>query len=163
MYQHQPKRNNKTVPILLLIFALIAVALLFASVILKKWVGLLQLGAVIALVCEVALFLRYFRRSYVYVIRQTKDSAPDLVINELNGNECVTVCRLSLDSLLDIKKRSSSKKTSGKIYNYCADIAPANAYVLYFEECGEKYSIIMTPDEKMLSIFYAYLEESEFK
>lgn len=163
MYQYQVQRKNNIASLLLLIFALVAVALLCISVILQAWVGLLQLGAVICLALEVAVFSRYFRRSYVYRIAETSQgNAPDFTVSELNGRDSVTVCRLSLASLLSVdKKPKRIARGKEKLYNYCVDIAPQNAYLLRFEEGGEKYSILLSPDEKMLSILQYHLEQNQ--
>lgn len=163
MYQYQPERKNKIASALLLIFALAAIILLGLSVIFNAFVGILQLAAVLCLVVEVALFSKYFRRSYVYRIQSFNKSndAPDFLVSEISGKDSIVVCRLSLENLLSIEKSTSkTRKNLGKYYNYCVDIAPKNAYILRFEENYEKITLIISPDETMLSIFENYAEKN---
>lgn len=163
MYQYQPERKNKIASALLLIFALAAVILLGLSAIFNAFVGIFQLAAVLCLVVEVALFVKYFRHSYVYRIQSfnKSDDAPDFLVSEVSGKDNVIVCRLSLESLLSVEKNTQkARKNLGKFYNYCVDIAPKDSYILRFEENYEKIALIISPDETMLSIFENYAEKN---
>lgn len=158
MYQYQPPRSNRIASLLMLAFALLAIILLSMSVALSSFVGLFQLGAVLCLVPEIALYSKYFKRSYIYRISLVKENdAPDLTVSEISGNNSTVVCRLSLDSLISVEKSSKkSRKRLGKHYNYCVEIAPKNVYILRFYECGEHITVILSPDATMLSILNEY-------
>ena len=162
MYQYQPKRKNKIASALLLTFALVAVILLGLSVTLDSYIGILQLGVVICLSVDVLIFMMYFRRSFIYrIVKYDNSYAPDLTVSEVAGKDSIVLCRLSLDNLLSIEKSSQkAKRKLGKHHNYCVDIAPRDAYILRFEECGEKIAVILSPDEAMLSIFENYLSKN---
>ena len=158
MYQYQPPRNNRIASLLMLALALLGIVLLSLSVVLSSFVGLLQLAAVLCLVPEIAIFSKYFKRSYIYRISHTREGdAPDLTVSEISGNNSTVVCRLSLDSLISVEKSSrESRKHLGKHYNYCVEIAPKNVYILRFFECGENITLILSPDDTMLSILNEY-------
>ena len=162
MYQYQPKRKNKIASVLLIVLAVVAIALFSLSVTLSAYTGLLQLGSVVCFCLMVLFFTRYFARSYVYrIIRYDGDAAPDLVIGELSRGESVVVCRFSLDGLVSVEKDSrSARKGLGKHYNYCVDIAPDDAYILRFEECGERASVIISPDKNMLVLLEKHLKSN---
>ena len=162
MYQYQPTRKNKIASVLLIAIAIVAIALFSLSVVLSAYAGLLQLGSVICFCAEVLLFTRYLVRSYVYrIIRYDGEGAPDLVIGELSKGDSVVVCRFSLDGLVSIEKNSkAARRGLGKHYNYCVDIAPDNAYILRFEECGERAALIISPDENMLVLLEKYSKEN---
>ena len=163
MYQFQPKRKNKIASTLLIVLAVVAVILFYVSVSLSSYAGLLQLGSVVCLCFEVFVFTRYFVRSYVYrIISYDGDGAPDLVIGELSRGESIVVCRFSLDGLFSIEKDSrAARRGLGKHYNYCVDIAPSDAYILKFEECGERAALIISPDENMLALLEAHLKTNQ--
>ena len=162
MYQYQPTRKNKVASTLLIVLALVAVALFAASVSLSSYAGLLQLGSVVLLCADVLVFVRYFVRSYVYrIVGATEEEAPLIVIAELARGESVVVCRFSLDALISVEKSTKvARRDLGKHYNYCVDIAPSDAYILRFEECGERASLIISPDEEMIKILNSYLKSS---
>lgn len=161
MYQYQPKRENKIASILLLVFALVSVFMIGMSALMRSFTGIFQTAAVLSLAIEVALFVRYFRKTYVYRIQYfgTEDDAPDLIVSEVSGKDNVIVCRLSLGELDGIKTRSDRKKVrAGKKYNYCVDIAPKNAVYLEFTDSGMPVTVILSPDEKMISVFEEYVK-----
>ena len=163
MYQYQPKRENKTASVLLLVLALASVITVGVSVFTKAFAGILQTAAVLMLAAEVALFIRYFRKTFVYRIQNfgPEGTSPDLVVSEVTGKDNIIVCRLSLDDLYGIKKRTENKNVKGrKKYNYCIDIAPKNAFCLEFTDCGTPVTVIISPDEKMLSILGEYLKRN---
>lgn len=161
MYQYQPKRENKIASVLLLAVAILSVAMVGISVSVSSFAGIFQFVAVLLLAAEVALFVRYFRKTYVYRIQYfgTESDVPDLVVSEVSGKDNVIVCRLSLNDLEGMKTRSERKKVrAGKRYNYCVDIAPKNAVYLEFTDSGMPVTVIISPDDEMISVFEKYLK-----
>lgn len=161
MYQYQPKRENKIASVLLLAVAILSVAMVGISVSASSFAGLFQLAAVLLLAAEVALFVRYFGKTYVYRIQcfGTKNDVPDFIVSEVSGKNNIIVCRLSLNDLEGMKTRSERKKVrAGKKYNYCVDIAPKNAVYLEFTDSGVPVTVIVSPDEKMISVFEKYMK-----
>ena len=73
----------------------------------------------------------------------------ELVVLELSKKSAVTVCRLSMAALLSVEAWSAelAKKKKAerslKIYNYCVDISPTDAYLLSFSD--STYSPGQTP------------------
>ena len=156
MYQFQPERKNKISSILLLAFGIAALVLVALSVALSKYQGLLQLVAAIFLSADIFIFHMYFRRAFIYRVASSRDEdeLPIFTVSEVVGKNSTVLCRFSLDDLVKVEKYSKKiKKGLGKHYNYCIDIAPCDAYVLFFESGGQREAIILSPDEKLLSIF----------
>ena len=107
-----------------------------------------QLLSFALLTAAIAVCVRYLYRGYCYRIEASEDGA-ELVVLELSKRGSTAVCRLSMTALLTIEPRTrerSPKKRPPKnlkIYNYCIDVNPTDAYLLTFAD--STYSPSETP------------------
>ncbi len=147
MYEYIPKtKKAKTVGSVLFFLAL---ALFAASGFpIFAYRGVLQFISIVLLTVAILLL---GKKQYIYRIEET-----DFVVEELSRSSRVTVCRLETAKLLTIQPWKKAPK-GVRIYNYCVDIAPENAYLLTFEDgafapyCKE-ICIRFQPDEKMIAL-----------
>ncbi len=93
-----------------------------------------SLMTVAILVC-----VRYLFRSYCYKLEPSADGM-EFVVLELSKRGADVVCRLSLSALFSVEPATREalaekrKDKNIKIYNYCVDIAPDDAFLLNFHD-----------------------------
>ena len=107
-----------------------------------------QLLSFALLTAAIAVCVRYLYRGYCYRIDASEDG-PELVVLEISKRGSTAVCRLSMAALLALepwsRKLAEKKRTPKnlKIYNYCVDVNPTDAYLLTFAD--STYSPSETP------------------
>ncbi len=107
-----------------------------------------QLLSFALLTAAILVCVRYLFRGYCYRVTESEDG-PELAVLEQSRKGSVVVCRLSMAALLavepwtpELAKQKRAQKNL-KIYNYCVDIQPTNAYLLSFAD--STYSPSDTP------------------
>ncbi len=115
----------------------------------------------VLITAAIMIAVRYLFRSYCYMIEQN-DAGVDFDVYELSRSGSVLVCRLgmaSLESVTPLAEFSRQKKQ--KIYNYCTDLKPQNAYILEFDnEIAEGTVLVMIECE---GDFLRHLTENPWK
>ena len=134
----------------------IATALFAASLVLFAVSGIralpyrsvVQLLSFALMTAAISVCARYLFRSYCYRIEPCADGFEFVVLERSKRGE-TTVCRLSMAALLSVepwpREKSKEKRAQKniKIYNYCVDVAPTDAYLLSFSD--STYSPSETP------------------
>ena len=98
-----------------------------------------QLFSFALITASIAVCVRYLFKGYCYRIESAEDGY-ELVVLELSKRGSTTVCRLSMAALLAIEPRTDElerekrKQKDLKIYNYCVDVSPTDAYFLSFSD-----------------------------
>ena len=167
IYEYSPKKDSKKATgVVVILFSLAAGLFLFTMLLNIPYSWVLQLIAIVALTAAVFIVTRYLAKTFLYSINQNDNNSLDLDVLEITngGKKQITVCRISIKSITEsyqinktdkdsilteqalIKK---AKKDRVKIFNYCPDINPVQYSIIIGEECGEKYLIKLTPDEKL--------------
>ena len=107
-----------------------------------------QLFSFALMTAAILVCVRYLFRSYCYRVEDSEDG-PELAVIEQSRKGSVTVCRLSMAALLSVEPWTPELATQKraqkniKIYNYCVDVRPADAYLLSFAD--STYSPSDTP------------------
>lgn len=111
---------------------------------LSSWKGIpfrfaFQLVSCAMMTVAILVCVRYLFKSYGYRI-EPSEQGYDFVVLEITRHGSCAVCRLGMEALLSVEpwtpelaKQKKAQK-SLKIYNYCVDIAPSNAYLLSFSD-----------------------------
>ena len=101
--------------------------------------SMLQLLSFSLMTVAILVCVRYLFRSYCYKLEPSADGI-DFVVLELSRRGADTVCRLSVEALLSVEPATrenlaeKKKDKNVKIYNYCVDIAPDDAFLLCFAD-----------------------------
>ncbi len=116
---------------------------------LSAWEGLpfrfaVQLLSVVLLTAAIMLCVRYLFRGYCYMI-ENHDGSIDFDAYELSRAGSVLVCRFAMSSLRSVTPIAEFQRAKQqRIYNYCIDIKPKNAYILEFDnEVAEGTVLLM--------------------
>ena len=167
IYEYEPpKDSKKATGIVIILFSLAAGLLLFTMLLNIPYEAILQLIAIFALTAAVFIATRYLAKSFVYSVNQNDNATLDLYVTEITngGKKQITVCRIGIigieesyvinkteKSSIDTEKAliKNAKQDGVKIFNYCPDINPVKYSIIIGEECGEKYLIKLSFDDKL--------------
>ena len=167
MYEWIPRRTNERAQRAILLLFL-AAALLFAVPYLIaglpfRWV--LQLFAIGMLTAAIFLVTRYVSKIFIYRVILCEDGTQDLTVTEANSGARgqITVCRVGLSNILscrvldeqkDARARealSALKKKRRKIFDYCADLHPAQCILLSVREGGEELWLLLSYSPELVA------------
>ncbi len=131
---------------------ILSLAAMFSSTIPNlPYHSLMQLFSLIVLSVAIALLGRYEFRTYVYAVTKNGEDGYDLTVTELKRRSRITVCRIALESIIEIHDVTKENKNivkelrkGRKLFNYCVDISPARACVLLSDEGGEEIVICLS-------------------
>jgi hypothetical protein len=102
----------------------------------------------------------YLLRYYTFEVTERNDTTSyDLVIHEFKGKRSMTVCRIGLDDIVSIrlvdkqnKKTVMTERKDKKRYTYDVTFLPSRQVEIVAEIDDEKLSILITYDQKLLSL-----------
>lgn len=153
MYDYIPPRKNANAKIIcLLLFAASAVAFV-GSAFVKAYPIILQSIGLVLLVPCIQILGRYVVLRHLYRIRTYEDGTADLEIYTYRGGDRMQlVCRVALFEITAVTPLTKANKRPPRgvhRYNYCPDIAPADALVLSVTNGDGDCEILLSPDEAM--------------
>lgn len=161
MYEYSPKRTNTAAQRLILLFFLGAAALILITMLVPtvpfRWV--FQLIAIGLLTAAIFLVTRYVTKLFLYRIENG-----DLTVTEADarGKRQITVCRVSVANIQSLERLdepnvadaalSDLKKQKIKLFDYTADLRPADSILLVVREGGEDLAIRLSFDEILFGL-----------
>lgn len=162
MFELIPEKTNKRARNLVILFlvaaALLLVIMKFLEGIPFLWV--IQLADILLFVAAVALLTRYVMKKFIYRVEPT-DNGADLTVTEAaaNGKRQVTVCRIGLGSIKDVRELSGEecrlrevRKEKLPIYDYRPDLYPERSILIRTDEGGREVYVCLAYDERLLSL-----------
>ncbi len=164
MYEVQPKKTNNLAAnlSLVLIFGGI-LAMYFSSLPSIPFRPVMQTVSLLIIAFAIMLLGRYVFKSFSYSIVDTEGDGLDFTVTELKRRSRITLTRVSLSGISEIiplksdaKEIMAKKKKGRKSFNYCVDLCPKESYLILCEECGEKYAIRISADEKLITLLSEY-------
>ena len=163
-YTHRAKKQNRADIVSSVCAYLSAATLYFSSVFVKgiKFVPVLQLLALIAVVIGVFINQRYTWTSFVYGIIPKDADTGELyfVVYRVTGKRQSCLVKVDMAGLRELipctakddGKARASKYPSAERYNYCASMAPAKYTRAVFRADGGVAVIAFEPDSTLLSM-----------
>ncbi len=104
---------------------------------------------------------KYLITSYTYKIEGTDTGVPDLIIAELRAKKSRTVCRISLSDVTSLERLQKNEKRAFKkgsrVFNYRADLLPAECLLLTGTDRDGEFFIKFAPDKKTIELISAFL------
>ncbi len=140
MNQYIPsQQNHRAKKIATALFAVSLLLFAVSGIRALPYRSVAQLFSFALMTAAIMVCVRYLFRSYAYRIEPCEDGF-EFVVLELSKGGSTTVCRLSTAALLavepwtdELAKEKRAQKGL-KIYNYCVDVAPADAFLLSFAD-----------------------------
>ena len=161
MYEYSPKRTNTAARRLILLFFLGAAALILITMMVPnvpfRWV--FQLIAIGLLTAAIFLVTRYVTKLFLYRIENG-----DLTVTEADarGKRRITVCRVGVANIQSLERLDEPhaanaaladlKKQKIKLFDYTADLRPADSILLVVREGGEDLAIRLSFDETLFEL-----------
>ena len=160
MYEYTPKFEKKKEKLLsLFIIALSVILYVVAASGKLPSPGIFQMLSLCGITAGILLLSMYVLRRYTYRIEAREEGSEELdfVIVEYTGKRGITVCRVSLSSVIEVVRLTEQTKPvlqqakKGKhFYNYTGVLFDEEQYCAHLEECGETFFVYFCPDEKLL-------------
>ncbi len=161
MYQYTPKRTGAKANRLILLFFAGAAALMLITMLVPtvpfRWV--FQLISLCLLTAAIFLVTRYITKLFFY---QIEDGDLTVMETDTRGKKRITVCRVGISSVIRCEHLTESAKISAaladlkkqkiKLFDYTADLLPAESILLVVNEGGEDLAIRLSFDETLLTL-----------
>ncbi len=116
--------------------------------------GLIQLAAIMMMVCGLQVMVRYALSEFRYILEDKDDGNSDLLIYKRQGERDVKVCHISLYSVVTLFKFgeiTDYQSIYGKIdnrFNYCQNMGKENMYLILYRDDDKLIEIRFEPDKE---------------
>ena len=119
--------------------------------------ALVRLAAVGAITGGLYITVRWLAREYIYTLEQQDNGQIDFVVTEQNGRRQITVCRVSADTLTELRPLAKGERIpkptkNRRVYHYCADLRPANAALLTLRDGDGEAILHFAPDDGLFRL-----------
>lgn len=166
LYEFTPKKNTKKLGMItgvLIIGAavLMLFTILFGEKMPYRWT--IQLLSLLMLALGVFITARYIMKSYSYAVIEDNGQL-DLAVTEMQGRHTVTVCRIALSGIEELRTLEAGDKSTGtevknkirrekrKSFNYCGDLLDEKCVCIFTVECGESLAIKISYDGRLVEM-----------
>ena len=160
MYEYTPKFEKKREKLLaIFVIGLSVIVYAISATGLLPFPGIFQMLAVCGITAGILILTMYVLPHYTYRIepREEGSGALDFVIVEYTGRRSITVCRVSVSSVIEVvcvtkeTKATIDQAKKGKhFYNYTGVLFDEVRYCAHLEENGESFFVYFCPDAKLL-------------
>ena len=155
MYIYNPKRETKAHIILPIFFILISIAAMCCSKVSLIPAFITQALAVASIAVAIHVIARYSLTDHTYEADSEKRV---FNVRKITGNKMSHAAAIEYGDIIAVDKREkgySLKERYGKsykIYNFCNNVFPANAYCIVCDVDGDDIALIIEADKTLLEI-----------
>lgn len=149
-----PKPKNKNSVILMCLFFAIALISLLVTVFIDKYKGVVGMVTLAALTTAILVYTKYVAVTFHYDIVAEGMDEPLFVVRQTVGKRNVTLCRVSLADIYEIKRESAKERRAHKSpqgvarYVYTPTLSPDESYRIFVSARYEKAEIIVEISEE---------------
>lgn len=162
-YSYTVRRRDKTAYMVVLAAFILAVILWAVSQIENvPFPAAFQLGCLFCLCVALWISYRYLLRDYTYRLTEREDGGFDFVVMERQGKRLICQCRVGTETFRSFLRWDKTAKTTYKAMsgrNWCAEIRPADDYLLCLVDGEEEVAIRFSPDATMAGMIRHALEK----
>lgn len=157
MYLYSPKFEKKKEKLLSLFFAVLGVALYFASQFPGAPVpGVIQILGVGCLAGAILLISMCVLRSYSYELVEGEEKV-DFVIAEHYSRRKTVVCRVGLDDVIGVSPYTTElkdmlSKEKQKVYSYTGVLFDEDRFIVEMNAHGEHFYVVICADETLMNL-----------
>ena len=161
----QPKQSNNNAKIVMWIFFGISAALFATSALFKQmgwgYAGVISTAGLISIVTAILMYTKYLSVKFYYDVLVTGVDEPLFVVRQLVGKREMTLARVALADIVDIKRETSEERRAHKrdkmtaLYIYAPTLSPAVSYRMLVRSYSERSEIILEGSDE----FFAKLTE----
>lgn len=155
MYDYRPPRKNRTAHLLVLLLMVLSLAAFLSSAWVRELAFIPQIVGLCLLVPAIQLTARYIAVQYLYRLRETEDGIDLEVYSYRGGDHMQLVCRVGQNEITDAAPltEENKKPPHGTVrYNYCPDIHPVNALLLFVSNYDGECEVLLSPDDRIREV-----------
>lgn len=173
LYEFTPKKNTKKLGMITGVLIIGAAVLMLSTILFGekmsyRWT--IQLLSLLMLAVGVFITARYIMKSYSYAVIEDNGQL-DLTVTEMQGRHTVTVCRIALNGIEELRTLEAGDRSAGnevktkirqekrKSFNYCGDLLDEKCICIFTVECGEALAIKISYDSELVKILEQSGEE----
>ena len=165
----KPKPANDKPKYFVIVFLVLAAALMVLYFFLDLYRGVIGLVAVISICVAVFFYTTYLTRSYLYDIA-IYDNVPLFIVRAKTGKKETTLCRIELRSIVKVEEQNAAERKAHATprdyakYKYCPTFAPDRTYLITSVTRYEKAEITIeaTPEFAALLTDYAKIAREQY-
>jgi hypothetical protein len=161
-----PKPQNNNAKIAVLISFLVSALIIAVSVSLEKYRGLVAVFSLVSLTVMILVYTKYISSSFCYDVFIDTDGVPLFVVRQVTGKKSVTLCRVELAGITEVKRLSKSERKKEKrdkdtlLYTYPPTLFPEHVIKLSLVGYRAKSEIIIEGSEDFAHLLDAYANEA---
>ncbi len=156
----KPQNNNAKIAFLITIFLFLIG--LTSYMLIEKYRGIVALVAICFLTSAILFYTKYLAPVFYYDILIASDGAPLFVVRQRTGKREVTLARIELADIKDVKMESREErkkhKTVGGVlkYNYGPTLNPKTTCRIFHKTRYESSEIIIEVSEEYKDMLISY-------
>ncbi len=165
-FSAQPKPQNNNAKIVMWIFFGISAVAFVISTIVGRYRGVVGAVCVASVVTAILMYTKYVSIKFYYDIIAVGVDEPMLVVRQLVGKREVTLARVALADITDIKRETSAERKAHRrpkttsLYIYGPTLAPAVSYRVYVSSRYEKSEVILEGSDEFFAKLLEYAAEA---
>ena len=109
--------------------------------------AILQLISVIFATAAIFILSKYVIMSFAYTVCENDNGGYDLLVSQVSGKKNVTVCRISIEDIVEVKHIKCNDKIYKKAYNYSAELFARELLLLEINDAGSVFYVKLQTDE----------------
>ena len=160
-FSAQPKQSNNNAKIVMWVFFGISAVLFGVSAGIPVYKGVVGAAGLISLVTAILMYTKYISVVFYYDVIVAGVDEPLFVVRQLTGKREITLARVALADIVDIKRETATERRLHKrdkttaLYIYAPTLSPAVSYRMLVRSYTERSEIILEGSDE----FFAKLIE----
>lgn len=161
-----PKPQNSNSKILMSVFFILSAAVLIVSRLIDSYKGVVAFVGVLLLVSAILVYTKYVAIVFYYDVIITSDGEPLFVVRQLSGRREVTLCRVPLAELTDIRKETAAERRAHvrqkdcPLFVYLPTLFPPVSYRMTVGRGSERSEVLIECSEEFAALLLDYAAEA---
>ena len=161
-----PKPQNNNSKILMTVFLALAAVVIIVSLAIDKYKGVVAFVGVCFLVSAILVYTKYVSVRFYYDVIITDDGEPLFVVRQLTGRRIVTLCRVPLAEITDIKKETRKERKAHvrakntPLFVYFPTLSPELSYRMSVGRGDSASEVLIECSDEFSSLLSAYCAEA---
>ncbi|MBO5945993.1 MAG: hypothetical protein J6Q69_05240 [Clostridia bacterium] len=166
-FSAQPKAQNNKAKIVMAVSFLVAAVAFVTMVMATKYRGVIGLVSVGAIITGILMYTKYISVKFFYDVLVEGYDEPMLVVRQLVGKRNVTLARIYLADVCDIKHESAAERRAHKrdrrvrLYVFGPTLSPSESYRVYTKSHLETSELVLEGSSEFFEMLRGYVAEAK--
>ena len=166
-FSSQPKPQNNKAKIVMWICFAIAAASFIVLMNIDKYRGVIGLFSICVITTGILMYTKYISVKFFYDVLVDGYEEPVFVVRQLVGKRNVTLARVYLADVTDIKRESAAERKAHKrdrrvrLYVLGPTLSPAESYRMYVKSHLETSELLLEGSEEFFEMIKGYVAEAK--